>query len=214
MIAAANTAAARALVDGLARAGVRDACVTPGSRSTPLTIALAEQDVVRPWLHLDERSSAYFALGLARASGRPVAVVCTSGTAAANFHPAVVEAELSRVPLILCTADRPPRLRHVGAPQTIDQVGLFSRSVRLERDLPTPGGADAPPALFAESASEAVRVSLAPLPGPVHLNLPFEEPLIESPADPPPPPPRSPPHRPRPSPRGGRARGRRRGARP
>ncbi len=183
MIGAANTAAARALVDGLARAGVRDACVTPGSRSTPLTIALAEQDVVRPWLHLDERSSAYFALGLARAGGRPVAVVCTSGTAAANFHPAVVEAELSRVPLIVCTADRPPRLRHVGAPQTIDQVGLFGRSVRLERDLPAPGGADAPPALFAQAARDAVEASLGPLPGPVHLNLPFEEPLIESPAD-------------------------------
>ena len=183
MIGAANTAAARALVDGLARAGVRDACVTPGSRSTPLTVALAEQDAIRPRLHLDERSSAYFALGLARASGRPVAVVCTSGTAAANFHPAVVEAELSRIPLIVCTADRPPRLRNVGAPQTIDQVALFSRSVRLERDLPAPGAADASPALFAEAARQAVEASLGPLPGPVHLNLPFEEPLIEPPAD-------------------------------
>jgi len=183
VIGSANTAAARALVDGLARAGVRDACVTPGSRSTPLTVAFAEQDAIRPWLHLDERSSAYFALGLARASGRPVAVACTSGTAAANLHPAVVEAELSRIPLIVCTADRPPRLRNVGAPQTIDQVGLYGVSVRLERDLPAPGSPDAPPALFAEAAREAVEVSLGPLPGPVHLNLPFEEPLIEPPAD-------------------------------
>ena len=181
MIAAANTAAARALVDGLARAGVRDACVTPGSRSTPLTVALAEQDAIRPWLHLDERSSAFFALGLARASGRPVALVCTSGTAAANFHPAVVEADLSRVPLIVCTADRPPHLRNVGAPQTIDQVGLYGVSVRHEVDLPTPGTADAPPAVFAEAARDAVAVSLGPLPGPVHLNLPFDEPLIEAP---------------------------------
>ena len=183
MIAAANTAAARALVEALASAGVRDACVTPGSRSTPLTIALAEQDAIRPWLHLDERSSAFFALGLARASGRPVALVCTSGTAAANFHPAVVEADLSRVPLIVCTADRPLRLRNVGAPQTIDQVGLYGVSVRHERDLPAPGSPDAPPAVFAEAARHAVEASLGPLPGPVHLNFPFEEPLIEAPGD-------------------------------
>ena len=182
MVAAANTAAARALVEGLARAGVRDACVTPGSRSTPLTVALAEQDAIRPWLHIDERSSAFFALGLARASGRPVALVCTSGTAAANYHPAVVEADLSRIPLIVCTADRPPHLRNVGAPQTIDQVGLYGVSVRHERDLPAPGSPDAPPEVFAESARHAVESALAPLPGPVHLNLPFDEPLIEPPA--------------------------------
>ncbi len=182
MIAAANTAAARALVRGLARCGVRDACVTPGSRSTPLTIALAEQDTIRPWLHLDERSSAFFALGLARASGRPVALVCTSGTAAANFHPAVVEADLSRVPLIVCTADRPPRLRNVGAPQTIDQVGLYGVSVRSERDLPAPA-AETAPDTYDEAAAQAVAASLGPLPGPVHLNVPFDEPLIEPPAD-------------------------------
>lgn len=182
MVAAANTAAARALVEGLAAAGVRDACVTPGSRSTPLTVALAEQDAIRPWLHLDERSSAFFALGLARASGRPVALVCTSGTAAANFHPAVVEADLSRVPLIVCTADRPPHLRNVGAPQTIDQVGLYGVSVRHERDLPAPGSPDASPQVFGQAAAQAVEASLGSLPGPVHLNVPFDEPLIEPPA--------------------------------
>jgi len=181
VVAAANTAAARALVEGLARGGVRDACVTPGSRSTPLTVALAEQDAIRPWLHLDERSSAFFALGLARASGRPVALVCTSGTAAANYHPAVVEADLSRVPLIVCTADRPPHLRNVGAPQTIDQVGLYGVSVRHERDLPAPGSPDASPQVFAQAAAHAVESSLGPLPGPVHLNVPFDEPLIEPP---------------------------------
>ena len=181
--AAANTAAARAFVDGLARAGVRHACVTPGSRSTPLTVALAEQSAIRPWLHLDERASAFFALGLARADGAPVALVCTSGTAAVNFHPAAVEADLSRVPLVLCTADRPPRLRNVGAPQTIDQPGLFGVSARMERDLPAPGEDGAPPALFAEAARRAVEAALGPLPGPVHLNLPFEEPLIAAPAD-------------------------------
>ena len=182
MVAAANTAAARALVEGLAQAGVRDACVTPGSRSTPLTVALAEQSAIRPWLHLDERSSAFFALGLARASGRPVALVCTSGTAAANYHPAVVEADLSRVPLIVCTADRPPHLRNVGAPQTIDQVGLYGVSVRHERDLPAPGSPDASPQVFGQAAAQAVEASLGPLPGPVHLNVPFDEPLIEPPA--------------------------------
>ncbi len=180
--AAANTAAARALVDGLARAGVRDACVTPGSRSTPLTVALADQRAIRPWLHLDERSSAFFALGLARASGRPVALVCTSGTAAVNFHPAIVEADLSRTPLVVCTADRPPQLRNMGAPQTIDQVGLYGGSVRHERDLPAPGGRDAPPEGFAAWARDAVEASLGPLPGPVHLNVPFDEPLIDPPA--------------------------------
>ena len=185
--AAANTAAARAFVDGLARAGVRHACVTPGSRSTPLTVALAEQSAIRPWLHLDERASAFFALGLARASGAPVALVCTSGTAAVNFHPAAVEAGLSRVPLVLCTADRPPRLRNVGAPQTIEQPGLYGVAVRMERDLPAPGEDGAHPTLFAEAARRAVGVALGPLPGPVHLNLPFEEPLIAAPADHPPP---------------------------
>lgn len=150
--------------------------------STPLTVALAEQDAIRPWLHLDERSSAFFALGLARAGGRPVALVCTSGTAAVNFHPAVVEASLSRVPLIVCTADRPLRLRNVGAPQTIDQVGLYGVSVRHERDLPAPGASNAAPAAYAQAARTAVEASLGPLPGPVHLNVPFDEPLIEPPA--------------------------------
>ena len=209
MVAAANTAAARALVEGLARAGVRDACVTPGSRSTPLTVALAEQDAIRPWLHLDERSSAFFALGLARASGRPVALVCTSGTAAANYHPAVVEADLSRVPLIACTADRPPSLRNVGAPQTIDQVGLYGVSVRHERDLPAPSSPDASPQVFGQAAGQAVEASLGPLPGPVHLNLPFDEPLIEPPADHPAPasaPQPGPLPLPRPLPPAGRAR--------
>ena len=181
--AAANTAAARAFVDGLARAGVRHACVTPGSRSTPLTVALAEQSAIRPWLHLDERASAFFALGLARASGGPVALVCTSGTAAVNFHPAVVEADLSRTPLVLCTADRPTRLRNVGAAQTIWQPGLYGVSARLARDLPAPGEDGAPPALFAVAAREAVAAALGPLPGPSHLNLPFEEPLIGAPPE-------------------------------
>lgn len=182
-VAAANTAAARALVRGLAAAGVEHACVTPGSRSTPLTFALAEQSTVRPWLHLDERSSAFFALGLAKATGRPVAVVCTSGTAAANFLPAAVEADLGRVPLVLCTSDRPPRLRGVGAPQAIAQVGMFANFVRWAADLPLPAGLAADELRFAQYGERAARAATGPLPGPVHLNVPFEEPLLAGPAE-------------------------------
>ncbi|GAB4332801.1 MAG: 2-succinyl-5-enolpyruvyl-6-hydroxy-3-cyclohexene-1-carboxylic-acid synthase [Dehalococcoidia bacterium] len=172
--------AGRAFVEALVEAGVTDACITPGSRSTPLTAALARHGRIKPWLHLDERSSAFFALGLARVTGRPVAVVCTSGTAAANFHPAVAEANLSRVPLILCTTDRPPRLRDVGAEQTIPQPGMFGANVRWAADLPVPVGASGEDAVFTATARRAVRTALGPLPGPVHLNLPFDEPLISS----------------------------------
>jgi len=187
-VAAANTRAARAVVRALAESGVRDACITPGSRSTPLTVAFAEQRAIRPWLHLDERSSAFFALGLARASNRPVALVCTSGTAAANFHPAVAEADLSRIPLLVLTTDRPPHLRGVGAAQTMDQAGLYSTSTRFALDLPLPGGSAADESRFAAFARRAVREALGALPGPVHLNFPFEEPLLGAPADHPSPP--------------------------
>lgn len=180
--AAANTAAARALVAGLAAAGVTDACVSPGSRSTPLTVAFAEQTAIKPWLHLDERSSAFFALGLARATRRPVAVLCTSGTAAANFWPAVAEANLSRVPLVLLTTDRPPSLRDVGAAQTIDQPRMYGSNVRLALDLPVPGGTAADAVRCHLVAGRAVRAAMGPLPGPVHLNIPFEEPLLAAPA--------------------------------
>ncbi len=183
---AANTAAARALVGALAAAGVRDACITPGSRSTPLTVAFAQQTVIRPWLHLDERSSSYFALGLARASGRPVAIVCTSGTAAANFYPAVVEANLSRIPLIVCTTDRPPRLRDLGADQTMDQAGMFGSNVRWQCDLRLPAGLPDEARQFEAYGRRAVATALSPLPGPVHLNCPFEEPLLSGPDDLPP----------------------------
>ncbi|HJP41596.1 MAG TPA: 2-succinyl-5-enolpyruvyl-6-hydroxy-3-cyclohexene-1-carboxylic-acid synthase [Dehalococcoidia bacterium] len=181
--AAANTRAARALIRGLARTGVRHACVTPGSRSTPLTVALSEQSTIRPWLHLDERSSAFFALGLARATGSPVAIVCTSGTAAANLHPAVAEADLSRIPLVMLTADRPPSLRGVGAAQTIDQVRLFGNATRWWCDLPLPSDGASDPVRFESLAERAVRLALGAPAGPVHLNTPFDEPLIAAPGE-------------------------------
>ena len=125
-----NTALASALVEELARAGVRHACVAPGSRSAPLALALWKEPAIRVWSHVDERCAGFFALGIAQQTGEPVAVVTTSGTAGANLHPAVAEAHEARVPLIVLTADRPPELRGRGAGQTIDQLKLFGDAVR------------------------------------------------------------------------------------
>ena len=130
------------LVDEWARAGVTDAVVCPGSRSTPMALALAADDRIRVHVHHDERSGSFMALGLARATGRVVVVLTTSGTAAAELHAAIVEADLDRVPLLVVTADRPPELRDVGAPQTIDQTHLFGRSPRWFAD-PGPPSLDA-----------------------------------------------------------------------
>src|SRR5437762_2092082 len=127
-----------AFVAELARAGVRHVCVCPGSRSAPLAIKLAQQPDIKVWMHLDERSAAYFGLGLAKALRQPVGLLATSGTAAANFLPAIVEAYLARVPLIVLTADRPHELRDVGAPQTIDQLRLYGQHVKWFFDLPEP----------------------------------------------------------------------------
>ena len=169
-------ACAQAFVGTLAQFGLTDACVSPGSRSTPIVLALARQPDVRVHMHLDERASAFFALGLAKASNRPVVVACTSGTAAANLLPAVVEASMARVPLILLTADRPPDLRGVGANQAIDQLELFGRHVRWFADAPLPTeGPDATSAWVGLAAQTHAR---ACSPGPVHVNLPFREPLV------------------------------------
>ncbi len=163
------------LVDEWARLGVTDAVICPGSRSTPLAVSLAER--LRAHVKLDERSAAFFALGLAMATGRPTVICVTSGTAAAELHPAVVEAHHARVPLIVCTADRPPELHHVGAPQTIEQAGLFAGAVRWAHSPGVPGegqrGNWRPLAVqaFGESLDGAAG------PGPVHLNLEFREPL-------------------------------------
>ncbi len=163
------------LVDEWARLGVTDAVICPGSRSTPLALSLAGN--LRAHVRLDERSAGFFALGLAMATGRPTVVCVTSGTAAAELHPAVVEAHHARIPLIVCTADRPPELHHVGAPQTIEQLGLFSASVRWAHSPGVPS--EGQQATWRPLAVRAYAESLlgAAGPGPVHLNLEFREPL-------------------------------------
>src|SRR5690606_29215666 len=155
---------AATLVDEWVRAGLTDAVVCPGSRSTPLALALAVHDRMRVHVHHDERSGAFLALGLGLAAGRPALVLTTSGTAAAELHPAVVEADLAAVPLLVCTADRPPELRDVGAPQAIDQVHLYGRSVRWYGDVGVPdaGGADR----WRPLAARAVAAATGDPPGP------------------------------------------------
>ena len=161
----------------LAALGVTDAVVSPGSRSTPLTLCFDAQPGIRTWIQLDERSAGFFALGMGRASGRPAVLVCTSGTAAANYLPAVVEASHAGIPMIVCTADRPPELRGRGwgSHQTIDQVGLYGAAVRWSIDLPVPGHTG--PGSAVGWAETAVASASGRDSGPVHLNWPLREPL-------------------------------------
>ena len=173
-----SLACASLLVDELVLGGVRHACVSPGSRSTPITLALARHDGIEVHVHLDERSSAFAALGIAKAVGAPVAIACTSGTAAAEYWPAVVEASQARVPLVVLTADRPPRLRGTGANQTIDQVAMYGSYVRDTIETPLPWPDDGP--TWRQLGARGVRAATARPPGPVHVNLPFEEPLSPS----------------------------------
>lgn len=174
-----NTLWAGTVVDQLARCGLRAVCIAPGSRSVPLVLAFDQHPKIDVYLHLDERSAAFFALGVAQATKRPVALVCTSGTAAAEFHPAIVEAHQAQLPLLVLTADRPPELRHSGANQTIDQVKMFGDHVLWAVDvaLPEPN----PPGLALRNlrtlVSRAYAVADGLVKGAVHLNFPFRQPL-------------------------------------
>ena len=178
-----NTLWGRVLVDELAAAGVDAVCVSPGSRSTPLTVAFDRHDNIRILSHLDERSAAYFALGRARRTGTVTPLVCTSGTAAANYHPAVIEASQSRVPMLLLTADRPPELRDSGANQTIDQEKLYGDAVRWYRDVAEPEATSRKLRSVRTTAARAVAKATGTPAGPVHLNLPFRKPLEPTPVD-------------------------------
>ncbi|HEY5976751.1 MAG TPA: 2-succinyl-5-enolpyruvyl-6-hydroxy-3-cyclohexene-1-carboxylic-acid synthase [Solirubrobacterales bacterium] len=179
-----NTALASAFVEELARCGLRQAVICPGSRSTPLAVALWRQAEIETPVILDERSAAFFALGAAQASGSPVAILCTSGTAAANFHPAICEADESSLPLIALTADRPPELRGIGAGQTIDQIGLYGAAVRWFCEVGTHDADDAGLLHYRSTACRAYATAAGDARrGPVHLNMPWREPLAPIPVE-------------------------------
>ena len=168
----------RALVDELARCGMRAACTSPGSRSTPIVVSLTREPQIHCYSHLDERCSGFFALGLAKASRRPVAVTCTSGTAAANLAPAVIEAHEARVPLLVLSADRPPELRDSGAGQTIDQLKLYGSAVKWFAELDCGSADEARRRWIRTLACRAYWRACEGRPGPVHINVPLREPLV------------------------------------
>jgi len=165
-------------VDSLVQLGIEDVCVCPGSRSTPLALTFRRDPRIKVWMHVDERSAAYFALGIAKRSKLPVAVVSTSGTAAVNFAPAAVEAFFARVPLLLLTADRPAYARDIGTNQTIDQVSLYGSHVKWSADVQIPDDPSVSLAYAKSIAGRSVRGALEEPAGPVHLNFPFREPLL------------------------------------
>lgn len=165
-------------VDELIKSGLTDFVISPGSRSTPLALTIKERSELKSWIVVDERSAAFFALGIAKESKRPVALLCTSGTAAVNYYPAIVEAFHSRVPLVVLTTDRPHELRDIGAPQAIDQIHLYGRHVKYFHEMALP---EASPELISyvrRQASRAFFEADTGNKGPVHLNFPFREPLV------------------------------------
>ncbi|HNX05392.1 MAG TPA: 2-succinyl-5-enolpyruvyl-6-hydroxy-3-cyclohexene-1-carboxylic-acid synthase [Opitutales bacterium] len=168
------------IAEVLARLGVRHAVVSPGSRSTPLTWALAHSSIEAVPI-LDERSAAYYALGLARKTGYPTVLVCTSGTAAANYFPAIIEAHESGTPLLVLTADRPPELRRCAAGQTVDQVKLYGSAALDFFELPVPEPRERILRHLRQTIAQALRQTMLPFPGPVHVNVPLREPLSPEP---------------------------------
>jgi 2-succinyl-5-enolpyruvyl-6-hydroxy-3-cyclohexene-1-carboxylate synthase len=172
-----NTLWASVLAGTLARLGLKTAVISPGSRSTPLTVALASQPLIEAIPILDERSAAFFALGVAKRTGLPVALVCTSGTAGANYYPAIIEARESQVPLLVFTADRPPELRDCSSGQTIDQQKLFGHFPNWYAELATPLAEVGLLQYLRQTLVQAWQRALWPAPGPVHLNCPLRDPL-------------------------------------
>ncbi|WLD92478.1 2-succinyl-5-enolpyruvyl-6-hydroxy-3-cyclohexene-1-carboxylic-acid synthase [Alkalihalobacillus sp. AL-G] len=173
----ALTAYVGAFVDEISNT-VKDVVISPGSRSTPLALLFAQHPDVRVWLNVDERSAAFFALGIAKAKQQPVALVCTSGTAAANYYPAVIEAYESRVPLLVLTADRPHELRDVSAPQAIDQLHLYGKYVKWFHEMAIPDNSDDVLHYVRSTAARSSATTLSGKKGPVHLNFPLREPLV------------------------------------
>lgn len=167
----------RVMVDELARAGVEHAVVAPGSRNAPIAYALGDQAGIKCWSVLDERSAGFFALGIAKSSRKPAVVTCTSGSACANLHPAIIEASHAGVPLIVLTADRPPELRDNGAGQAIDQIGLYGNAVRWFVEAGNHEFSEQTLRHFRSIGCRAVDLSLGFDPGPVHINLPLREPI-------------------------------------
>ncbi len=180
-----NALWASLLVEECLRQGVDYFCLSPGSRSTPLTVAVARHPQARRIVCLDERAAAFHAVGYARATGRPAVLICTSGTALANYLPAVIEAESDRLPLLICSADRPPELRDAGANQTIRQPGMLAPYVRWQHDLPCPAP-DLPAAMALTTVGQALYQAQRSPAGPVHLNWMFREPLVPQPQTVPP----------------------------
>src|SRR5688500_16189617 len=172
-----NSLWASVLVETLARCGVSRAVISPGSRSTPLAFAFARHSEIEAIPVLDERTAAFFALGLAKQRLQSVALVCTSGTATANFFPAIIEAYESGVPLLVLTADRPPELRACGSGQTIDQQKIYGGYVNFYHELATPELTEAQLRYLRQTVAHATLRTLAPVAGAVHLNVPFRDPL-------------------------------------
>ncbi|WP_085991496.1 2-succinyl-5-enolpyruvyl-6-hydroxy-3-cyclohexene-1-carboxylic-acid synthase [Oceanobacillus senegalensis] len=164
-------------IDELAKSGITDVVISPGSRSTPLALVVTEHPNLKEWILVDERSAAFFALGMAKQTGRPVAMVCTSGTATANYFPAIIEAYYSRVPLVVLTADRPHELRDTGAPQAIEQVKMYGEYVKWFHEMAIPEATTEMINYVRNKATRAVYMSKEGNAGPVHLNFPFREPL-------------------------------------